>query len=309
MTKEREQLKGVQNRGCCYPGVTPNAFRLSFCFGPRCKLLDLLVGPAGLEPATRDYEAPKSAFFGSITECYKTLQPNTDAGFKRSPPSPACYPLLSKCALFLLSMGTKMGTVFFTRFSSTFSWSLARKGPLFWDRKWNRVNLAQEGRRVNDSRNSGPEPAGAAAAKAEKRIILSMGGKWRRGKDRGHDRSGRMVRRKSDPGETAGSRYRKEGSSLVHDGSNELAHFQPDLVVCIEWPSKPAADEHNRWRTLAFDEHQNRVRAGIDHLRAGIQKARNRCHHNPEQSGATDDRSTSFPCLSRFARHGSARSR
>ena len=221
-------------------------------------------------------------------------------------PATHCY---QNVPFFLLSMGTKMGTVFFTRFSPTFSWSLARKGPLFWDRKWNRVNLAQEGRRVNDSRNSGPEPAGAAAAKAEKRIILSMGGKWRRGKDRGHDRSGRMVRRKSDPGETAGSRYRKQGSSLVHDGSNELAHFQPDLVVCIEWPSKPAADEHNRWRTLAFDEHQNRVRAGLDHLRAGIQKARSRCHHNPEQSGATDDRSTSFPCLSRFARHGSARSR
>src|SRR6266516_64369 len=108
------------------------------------------------------------------------------------------------CVFFLLSMDKKMATVFNTRFSSTFTWTPARKGPLFWDRKWNRVNLAQEGRRVNDSRNSGPEPAGAAAAKAEKRIILSMAGKWRRGKDRGHDRSGRMVRRKSDPGETAG---------------------------------------------------------------------------------------------------------
>ena len=121
MTKEREQLKGVQNRGCCYPGVTPNAFRLSFCFGPRCKLLDLLVGPAGLEPATRDYEAPKSAFFGSITECYKTPQPNTDAGFKRSPPSTACYPLLSKCALFFTEHGHKHGhSVFYPIFIDTF---------------------------------------------------------------------------------------------------------------------------------------------------------------------------------------------
>ena len=121
MTKEREQLKGVQNRGCCYPGVTPNAFRLSFCFGPRCKLLDLLVGPAGLEPATRDYEAPKSAFFGSITECYKTPQPNTDAGFKRSPPSTACYPLLSKCALFFTEHGHKNGhSVFYPIFIDIF---------------------------------------------------------------------------------------------------------------------------------------------------------------------------------------------